>query len=243
MRDLRALRVAALLGSMSASVGVTVPAVAQVPPAPSAAPAPQPAVPPAAPVAPVAPLPPGAIALPPGAAPPPGAVYVYPPPPGYAYPQYEYARPMRVPESVPYNGGPVPPGYHVETRQRRGLIISGALLTGIPWAIGLSIASGENFPNSSGWLVLPGLGPWLTLASRRNSNCSNSGSDDCITFDPGVRTVLVLDGLMQTAGAVLFIAGVASPYKVMARDFVGNVRFTPAPIGRQGYGGFLTGEF
>ncbi len=149
---------------------------------------------------------------------------------------------MRVPESVPYSGGPVPPGYHVEMRQRRGLIITGALLTGVPWALGLSVASGQSFPNHTGWLVLPAIGPWLTLASRHDASCSSS-SDDCWSFDPATRTLLVLDGLMQTSGAILFVLGVSSPYKVITRDFVGSVRFAPAPIGRQGYGGFLTGQF
>jgi hypothetical protein len=146
---------------------------------------------------------------------------------------------------MPYRGGAIPAGYHLEERPRKGLIISGALLTGIPWALGVSIVSGSNFPNSSGWLVVPALGPWLTLAARHDSRCSSTSDDLCV--DDGVnaatRTVLVLDGLMQTAGAVLFIVGVSSPSKVVARDFTGSLHFTPAPLGRQGVGGFLSGQF
>ena len=182
-------------------------------------------------------------------APPPAGVY-YPPPPGYypPPPYGVYARPMRVPDSYPYEGGPVPAGFHVEKRPRRGLIISGALLLGIPWAIGLSIASGSNFPNQSGWLAVPALGPWITLAARRNNNCSNynySSGGTC--FDDGVgsatRTFLVLDGLMQVGGTVMLLVGLSSANKVIARDFVGGLQLTPARIGTNGYGGFVSGEF
>jgi hypothetical protein len=106
--------------------------------------------------------------------------------------------------------------------------------------------SSANFPNHSGWLVVPALGPWLTLATRDESHCSHSdGSDVC--FDNNLnglaRFALVFDGLMQTAGAVMFVVGVSSKKQVLARDFTGHLHFTPAPIGHQGYGGFLTGDF
>ncbi len=183
-------------------------------------------------------------AAPPGSYPPPPPGYGYaPPPPAYGYPPYGYQR--RPMDSMVYQGGPVPAGFHLEERPRKGLIISGALLTGIPWALGASIVSGSNFPNSSGWLVVPVLGPWITLAARHDSYCSYNSGTTCIDDgeNSAVRTLLVLDGLMQTAGAVMFIVGVSSPVKYVSRDFTGNLHFTPAPIGRQGYGGFLTGEF
>jgi len=176
--------------------------------------------------------------------PPPPPGYAYPPPPGYVYPAYGYQR--RPPDTVPYRGGPVPPGYHLEERPRKGLIISGALLAGIPWAIGLAGVASADFPNHSGWLALPVLGPWLTLATRSESHCAyTSGGDVCWDNDLNglARTALVFDGLMQTAGGVLFIVGISSKNNVLARDFSGQLHFTPAPIGHQGYGGFLTGEF
>src|SRR5207248_3193025 len=116
-------------------------------------------------------------AYPATAAPPPGyPVYAAspyaPPPPGYAY-----APALRVPDSVPYEGGPIPAGYHVESRPRRGLLIGGAVILGVPYVLGLSIASGEDFPNRTGWLVVPGVGPWITLATRHRAGCG--GSDSC----------------------------------------------------------------
>jgi hypothetical protein len=158
-----------------------------------------------------------------------------------------YARQVRAPDSWPYAGGAVPSGFHVEERPRRGLIIAGSLLLGIPWAVGLSIASGSNFSNRSGWLAVPALGPWITLAARRNECSSYADGTARTCFDDGTnaatRTFLVLDGLMQTAGTVMLVVGLASKNKVITRDFVGSLHFTPAPVGTHGYGGFVTGEF
>jgi hypothetical protein len=199
---------------------------------------------------------PAPAAYPPAAAPAPG----YPPPPaGYPAPPpgYAYAAPgyaaypttrLRAPDSVPYDGGPVPAGYHIEERPRRGLLIGGPIILGVPYVLGLAVASGGNFPNSTGWLLVPGIGPWITLAARHKSSstCSDSSSfGDCVdtTLDGATRTFLVIDGFMQTAGAVMTIVGIASPREVIARDFVGSLHFAPSPMGRAGYGGLVTGAF
>jgi hypothetical protein len=214
-------------------------------PAQPAAPAPLSAPPPAPPGA--APPPPAAYPPPPGYAayPPPGAYP--PPPPGYAY---AYPSAPRPPESIPYEGGPVPAGYHVEERPRRGMLIAGPVILGVPYVLGLTVASSENFPNSSGWLAVPALGPWITLAARhRSGTCAYStyasGCTDTIdsTVDNTTRTFLILDGLMQGAGTILLIYGLSSTKHVLARDFVGSLQLTPAKIGRDAYGGFLTGRF
>jgi hypothetical protein len=153
---------------------------------------------------------------------------------------------MRMPDSVPYAGGPVPAGYHVEERPRRGLVIAGTVVLAVPYGLGLAVAGGQNFPNSSGWLIVPGVGPWLTLLTRHKStDCSDSDVNGCLdeSLDDTTRTFLIIDGLMQTGGAVMLIAGIASPKKVIARDFMGSLHFVPSTIGRTGYGGFLTGVF
>ena len=248
MRDFRNWGDSPVVAAFFLTWGITKLAAAQAPPPSVPAPATvapsQPSPASAAPVQPAAPAqpPPYPYQYPP---PPPGYAYQYPPPPpGYAYPAYAYQR--RPPATVPYTGGSIPQGYHLEERPRNGLIISGALVTGIPWAIGLAGVSSANFPNSSGWLVVPALGPWLTLAARHDSGCTYNNSSD-VCFDDGLnalaRTALVFDGLVQTAGAVLFIIGVSSKKQVLARDFTGHLQLTPAPIGRQGAGAFLSGDF
>ncbi|MEI9948407.1 MAG: hypothetical protein WDO74_05355 [Pseudomonadota bacterium] len=242
MRDLSLWRVTPVASVFCLIITAAAPAAAQTPAAPSTAPA-APSAAPAAPAAAAAPAP--------AAAPPPAGYAYPPPPPGYAYaypapPVYgAYPTPLRAPESVPYHGGPVPDGYHVEERAQRGLIIGGSLVLGIPWVLGITIASGYDFSNQSGWLVVPALGPWITIAARRkDTTCDFSGSSgiNC-TEDNSVRTMLILDGLTQAAGAIMLVYGLASPKKVITRNFVGSLHFTPARMGRLGYGGVLTGEF
>jgi hypothetical protein len=149
-------------------------------------------------------------------------------------------------DSAPYSGGPVPRGYHLEERPRHGLVTGGTVMLAVPYGLGLAIAGGQDFPNGSGWLIVPGIGPWLTLLARHKANCGTSSDfescDDSGTDDV-TRTFLILDGMLQTAGAVMLIAGIAAPKIVIARDFVGNLQFVPSTMGRDGYGGFLTGTF
>jgi len=168
-----------------------------------------------------------------------------PPPPGYAY---AYPTAPRPPESVPYDGGPIPTGYHLEERPRRGPVIAGTVIVASAYALGLTVASTDNFPNSTGWLVVPVVGPWITLAARHQTqDCVgfNSTGDICANTDENntTRTFLVLDGLTQATGAILLIYGLASPKKVVARDFVGRLEFTPAQLGKSGFGGFVMGSF
>ncbi len=130
---------------------------------------------------------------------------------------------------------------HVEERARRGPVIAGAVVFGVPYVLGLAVASTENFPNSTGWLVVPALGPWITLAARHRSGfegCTDAVFSSCNNDDSTTRTFLVLDGLTQATGAILFIYGLSSTKKVMARNFVGSLHLAPARIGRDGYGGF-----
>src|SRR6185369_16285824 len=245
MRDFTLGRVTPVASVFSLIIAATAPAAAQTPaptapqaaPAPTPAPAPQPAPPAAA-------APPGYAPAPaPGyaPAPPPGYAYAYPPPPGYAY---SYPKALRPPESASYNGGPVPQGYHLEERPRRGLIIGGALTLGIPWMLGITVASTDDFTNQSGWLIVPALGPWITIATRKTDRTCDyiSNTNNCHD-DNTVRTLLILDGLTQAAGTIMLIAGLSSTKKVIARDFVSTLHFTPAPIGKLGYGGVLSGQF
>ena len=57
-----------------------------------------------------------------------------------------------------------------------------------------------------------------------------------------VRAWLFLDGITQTAGTVMFIAGIGYPRKRLVRnDFA--VSFAPTPLGRDGYGIGALGTF
>jgi hypothetical protein len=144
---------------------------------------------------------------------------------------------------LPYEeGDPIPQGYRLIEQKRRGLIIGGSIVTGVPWALSLTAATSSNFDNKSGFLVVPVLGPWLMLLAggAKDGEC---GSDDFCSGDKsGTRAVLVLDGLAQTAGAVMFVAGIAIPRKRLVRADV-TVGVTPTPLGRDGYGLSAVGTF
>src|SRR5688572_15787699 len=76
---------------------------------------------------------------PPGYGPPPGYPPGYYPPPGYG-PPAEY--PPVGPKRMNYEEGqPIPPGYRVETRARRGLIIAGAVTFGVTYLLSAFAAS------------------------------------------------------------------------------------------------------
>jgi len=137
-------------------------------------------------------------------------------PPGY-----------QAPLELPYRAGePVPVGYRLVERPVRGLVISGYLITGIGYGIGLLGAAAADFANESSWMLVPVLGPWLTLGTREYADCSkrdddNDGNTDYnaeCTEDALVISGLVMDGLMQTAGASLLLVGYLAKQKKLIRE-------------------------
>ena len=190
---------------------------------------------------------------PPQGYPPPG--YGYPPPgygspppggyPGYAPGYYPPAsqQPPAVDPSKWKEGDRVPPGYHVEERARRGMIIAGAITLGVPYVIGLSFASAADFENSSGWLAVPALGPWLTMAFREDQ-CDEAEErfSDCVS-DGILRVYLTIDGLAQTAGAILLLVGIVDKKPRLVADEAARIVVTPTRIGSTGYGLGIQGIF
>lgn len=128
---------------------------------------------------------------------------------------------------------------------RTGLVVAGAVVMGVPYVIGLSAVTSSTSRNGAAWLIVPGIGPWLSLGARRSacsSPSTNSAVDnsfDCLG-DALASTGLIFDGIIQTAGATLLIVGIASPKKVLVRD--DTVSVTPAHVG-SGYGVLAQGRF
>jgi len=158
------------------------------------------------------------------------------------YPQAKGALPPGM--ELPYEeGDPIPAGYRLRKQPRRGLIITGSILTGVPWALSVTAAVGADFDNKTGFLLVPALGPWLTLLAGggKDDDCATS-SDFCSGDNSGLRAVLVLDGLVQTTGAVLLVAGIAIPRQRLVRQDV-TVGIVPALVGNDGYGLGAVGTF
>jgi hypothetical protein len=174
--------------------------------------------------------------------PPPGAVpYGQPPPPApYAYPP---APPQVIgPWKLPYEDGqPVPPGYHVEERVRLGGVISGAILIGVPYLIGLTIASADNYEDQTQWLTIPVAGPWLFMAARKKPASCQMNPGTCIG-DSLLRFYLTTDGIMQGVGTALFLWGMHGR-KILVREGFADVFVAPAQLTASSYGAVLGGRF
>ena len=215
-----------------------------VPPAPTTA-SPPPAATTAAPApaaSPAAPATPTTVAVPPGYK----LVRVDEPQEStrhdVQYPQRRGALPPGM--ELPYEeGDPIPPGYRLREQKRRGLIIAGSIVTGIPWMISLTAATGADFENKSGYLIVPGIGPWLMLLAGGASDRS-CGSDSvlCEESRAGLRAALVLDGLVQSAGAAMFAAGFLFPRQRLVRQDV-TVSIAPTTVAPGAYGLGAVGTF
>jgi hypothetical protein len=148
----------------------------------------------------------------------------------------------------------VPPGYHPETRIRKGLVISGSILLGVPYFLSLSVAASSR-KDADRWLYAPLVGPFADLATRKddcNTVPTSFGTTTSCPEDSSARFFLMADGLMQVAGTTLLILGFALPQHLLVRDdapYVGasDSQFawsvSPRTFGRSGYGLGLGGTF
>jgi hypothetical protein len=135
-------------------------------------------------------------------------------------------------------GEPVPPGYHPAQRMRKGSIVAGAVTFGVLYfisvlvaAAGTDVANASRSSNDLAGLFVPVIGPFITMTK------SSTAMGD---------VVLVMDGLGQTAGAILLVYGLTQPQTVLVRD----AKFSPPPLlprpillGKQGAGLGLVGTF
>ena len=157
------------------------------------------------------------------------------------YPQARGALPPGM--ELPYEeGDTIPDGYRLRTQPRRGLIVAGSIVTGVPWMISVTSAVGADFDDKSGFLLVPVVGPWLMLLAGGASDDHCDPLSDCRGQQSAERSLIVFDGLMQTAGAAMFIAGIAFPRKRLVRKDV-TVSLVPAQLGREGYGLGAVGTF
>lgn len=122
-----------------------------------------------------------------------------------------------------------------------GCPISGSITLGVPYAIGFSVGSSTGFPNRTGWLAVPVLGPWATLLARRSCAERSDTSARCHGDDSLTRVLLILDGLVQTSGGTLLAVALFAPKSVWVRDQP-SYYLVPGPVG-SGYGLDAIGRF
>jgi hypothetical protein len=147
------------------------------------------------------------------------------------------------------------PTYRLESHARRGLVISGAVVAGIGFAFALAVAAGttegartwNGVPFDSGGLVMPVLGPWVTLGSFK-PNCGGLYNDEpggCtrVHTQDAWRAILIVDGLVQLLGVTLMTVGLALPREELVIADTVKARVVPMPLGSAGHGLALTGSF
>jgi hypothetical protein len=130
------------------------------------------------------------------------------------------------------DGDPIPPGYHVETKVRKGLVIGGSVTLGTTWAITcltagfLTALGGDEFAP----LFAPVAGPFITIGTAQASG--------------GGLALLAMDGVIQTGGLAMLILGIALPKTVLIRNDASapSVQVTPMAVGKGTMGLGIVGQ-
>ena len=162
--------------------------------------------------------------------------------PVYTAPLSQTTQTTYVPQSVAMSGPeeitdfdferPVPMGYTMVHRPRKGMLIGGSVTFGVSYgisvlsaAIGEDISSGEN---EAAALWIPVAGPFLQMANTNSAT---------------LRVFLVGLGAAQTTGAILLYYGLTTKKRVLVRnDIVGSMMITPT-AGDGTAGMMLSGRF
>ncbi|GAC1363342.1 MAG: hypothetical protein NVSMB47_15150 [Polyangiales bacterium] len=153
----------------------------------------------------------------------------YAPPPQYAAPPPYYAQPPQYPPRLDYEeGDAIPPGYSVRSRIRKGLVVGGAVTFGVLYVLSVLVADTTKGFDSDNLrsLYIPAIGPFIALSKVQGGN-----------------GVLILDGIGQTGGLIMLIAGAAFPrHELVRNDILADVHVVPL-LG-SGLGGLgLAGAF
>jgi len=163
---------------------------------------------------------------------------IKPAPTSAVAPNGEYVAPIQqqtqqtyVPQSVAMSGpreikdwsegDPIPPGYHPRTKIRTGLVVGGAVTFGTVYLLNVlgaaasldackvynSVTTKPNCSDAS-FLFIPVAGPFIQMSRTGDS--------------AGVSALLVLDGVAQAAGVLMFIGGLAWQKTTLVRNDLGS---------------------
>jgi hypothetical protein len=127
------------------------------------------------------------------------------PPPGYNY-QYQYQQPPAQQPYYYYQPRPPQLSFHEEMQPRYGLMVAGLVIFGASWSINAASA----YAADEWRLAVPVIGPFMEISQINTA----SGYE----LNRMLVGLLVFDGLIETAGAVMLIAGAATKTKVRVYD-------------------------
>lgn len=138
----------------------------------------------------------------PSATPPPIPPPLVAPPPG-GYFQQPYAQ---QPYAYPPQPCLLPPSFHEELQPNYGLMVAGLVILGASWSINAATA----YVSDEWKLAVPVVGPFM-----ETQNIYTGGGNDGNRMLVGM---LVFDGLIETAGAVMLVAGALTHHRVRVYD-------------------------
>ncbi len=162
--------------------------------------------------------------------------------PVYTAPLSQTTQTTYVPQSVAMSGPeeitdfdferPVPMGYTMVQRPRKGMLIGGGVTFGVSYGISvLSAAIGEDISsgdNEAAAMWIPVAGPFLQMTQTDSAT---------------LRVFLFGLGAAQTTGAILLYYGLTTKKRVLVRnDIVGSMMITPT-AGDGTAGMMLSGQF
>lgn len=113
------------------------------------------------------------------------------------------------PAELPYEDGePVPDGYHLDSRMRRGLIIGGSVVLGVfylPFALGSALGVDLDREDALDYVggFVPVAGPFILMATN------DTGS---------ARVLFLAGGLAQAGGAAMLLAGIFAKQPYLRRN-------------------------
>lgn len=88
-------------------------------------------------------------------------------------------------------------------------MIAGSATLALSHLVPVAIAADHDFANQGGWFAAPVIGPWVYLGARKG--CSNDSDQFtgsvCAFGNTMLVMVVVVDGLMQAAGAAMLVGG------------------------------------
>jgi len=146
-----------------------------------------------------------------------------------------------LPPVLPYRDGqPVDPMYRKESSGNTGLIVGGTLTFLASYGAAVGYGANQDWKNGLRWNTLPVAGPFFAIG-KRDFGCkintpsldvANQCMDDAMSEVEAVA-ILAVDGLIQTIGATLLIAGVLDRDTLLVRNDVASLSVRRA--GKDGY--------
>lgn len=124
------------------------------------------------------------------------------------------------------------------------MVISGAALFGAGYGLGVLgyAESGGKMDIEGRWLLVPGVGPLLAMASQTQTCSTGYTPPKC---EKEFKTTFVLANIfaMQAIGATLFVFGTVRKETRWEPASTLTLRLSPASFGMDGYGMAALGAF